>query len=154
MHQQTCLSKDHTHTRASTPAVAVQRIQCGQKGRRRKLLYSRPVSSQTTFPALARVWGEVEATFLCILLPGRSGGVVCLHLSSCHLTLQLTVPLELTVWSKETKKLKRAFPWRPGYNNTTAKLNHFSSLLSAQPPAYQLLPSFFFLSVLPSRSES
>lgn len=86
---------------------------------------------------------------LCILLP-KSRGIVCLHLSSCHLTLQLTIPLELTVWSKETKKLKRAFPWWLGCNNTTAKLNHFSFLLSASLPAYQLL--FFSLFSHPNSS--
>lgn len=40
-------------------------------------------------------------------------------------------PLELTIWSKETKKLKRALPWWLCCNNTTTKLNHFSFSSSA-----------------------
>lgn len=73
------------------------------------------------------------SNFLYNPLPMR-GGTVCL-VPQLHLTQQPTIPLKLTVWSKETKKLKRAFPWWQGCNNTTAKLNHFSVFPVVRLPA-------------------
>lgn len=62
--------------------------------------YTSCLFQSDTFPALARVirtrGGTVTQQLLYILLP-KSMSIVCLGLSSCHLTQQLTIPLKLTV---------------------------------------------------------
>lgn len=136
-HEQPCLSEQHihTHTHARTFAhMGVDWIKYGQQGEERDAIIHPACPSQIpSRPSLVldAQWLSNSSTFP---FP-RSRSIVCLCLSSRHLTQQLTTPLKLTVWSKETKKLKRAFPWWLGCNNTTAKLNHFSFLPSVCLPA-------------------
>ena len=138
MHQQPCFSDQHTHTHTHTRTLLHSQEQTERSMDSRgggESYYTCCLFLVRYLPGpRSRYWNSRRALWLsnfCAFPFPKSRSIICLGLSSWHLTRQLDIPLKLTVWSKETKKLKRAFPWWLGCNNTTAKLNHFSFLASA-----------------------